>query len=340
MKDNTKTDNTMYNTPYHTKDLSKLNILVTGGAGFIGSNIVEYLMKYNTGKVRVLDNLSNGNYINIAKYEKDPRFEFIEGDISNIGTCLQACKGIDVITHQAALGSVPRSIKDPARSNAANVTGFLNMLIAAKDSNIKRVVFASSSSVYGDHPALPKFEDVIGSPLSPYAVTKLTNELYAKVFGSTYGMEIIGLRYFNIFGPNQDPNNPYAAVIPIFVSKTIHREEVYIDGDGEQSRDFTFIENAVQANVKALLTDNPAAVNQIYNIAVGEKFSVNYLYQKIQEILGANHLPTYREARKGDVRNSLADISKATTLLDYNPIFKFEEGLPITVNYFAKMYQS
>jgi UDP-N-acetylglucosamine 4-epimerase len=311
---------------------------VTGGAGFIGSNIVEYLMKYGTGKVRVLDNLSNGNYKNIAKYETDSRFEFIEGDIANIGTCLQACKGIDMITHQAALGSVPRSIADPARSNAANVTGFLNMLIAAKDSNIKRVVFASSSSVYGDHPALPKFEDVIGSPLSPYAVTKLTNELYAKVFGSTYGMEIIGLRYFNIFGPKQDPNNPYAAVIPIFVSKTINKEVVFIDGDGEQSRDFTFIENAVQANVKALLTMNTEAVNQIYNIAVGEKFSVNYLYNKIQEILKAEHKPTYREARKGDVKNSLADISKARTLLDYDPKFKFEEGLPITVDYFAKMY--
>jgi UDP-N-acetylglucosamine 4-epimerase len=338
MKDNTQTDNLMYNIPYHTADLSKLSILVTGGAGFIGSNIVEYLMKYGTGKVRVLDNLSNGNYKNIAKYETDSRFEFIEGDIANIGTCLQACKGIDMITHQAALGSVPRSIADPARSNAANVTGFLNMLIAAKDSNIKRVVFASSSSVYGDHPALPKFEDVIGSPLSPYAVTKLTNELYAKVFGSTYGMEIIGLRYFNIFGPKQDPNNPYAAVIPIFVSKTINKEVVFIDGDGEQSRDFTFIENAVQANVKALLTMNTAAVNQIYNIAVGEKFSVNYLYNKIQEILKAEHKPTYREARKGDVKNSLADISKARTLLDYDPKFKFEEGLPITVDYFAKMY--
>jgi UDP-N-acetylglucosamine 4-epimerase len=338
MKDNTQTDNLMYNIPYHTADLSKLSILVTGGAGFIGSNIVEYLMKYGTGKVRVLDNLSNGNYKNIAKYETDSRFEFIEGDIANIGTCLQACKGIDMITHQAALGSVPRSIADPARSNAANVTGFLNMLIAAKDSNIKRVVFASSSSVYGDHPALPKFEDVIGSPLSPYAVTKLTNELYAKVFGSTYGMEIIGLRYFNIFGPKQDPNNPYAAVIPIFVSKTINKEVVFIDGDGEQSRDFTFIENAVQANVKALLTTNTEAVNQIYNIAVGEKFSVNYLYNKIQEILKAEHKPTYREARKGDVKNSLADISKARTLLDYDPKFKFEEGLPITVDYFAKMY--
>lgn len=338
MKDNTQTDSLMYNIPYHTADLSKLSILVTGGAGFIGSNIVEYLMKYGTGKVRVLDNLSNGNYKNIAKYETDSRFEFIEGDIANIGTCLQACKGIDMITHQAALGSVPRSIADPARSNAANVTGFLNMLIAAKDSNIKRVVFASSSSVYGDHPALPKFEDVIGSPLSPYAVTKLTNELYAKVFGSTYGMEIIGLRYFNIFGPKQDPNNPYAAVIPIFVSKTINKEVVFIDGDGEQSRDFTFIENAVQANVKALLTMNTEAVNQIYNIAVGEKFSVNYLYNKIQEILKAEHKPTYREARKGDVKNSLADISKARTLLDYDPKFKFEEGLPITVDYFAKMY--
>lgn len=330
----------MYEIPYHTKDLSKVKVLITGGAGFIGSNIVEYLMKYGIGKVRVLDNLSNGNYKNISKFENDPRFEFIEGDIANIGTCLQACKGMDIITHQAALGSVPRSIKDPARSNQANVTGYLNMLIAAKDSNIKRVVYASSSSVYGDHPALPKVEDNVGNPLSPYAVTKFTNELYAKVFGSTYDMEIIGLRYFNIFGPNQDPNNPYAAVIPIFVSKILSKDDVFIDGDGEQSRDFTFVENAVQANIKALLTDNKEAVNQVYNIAVGEKFSVNYLYAQIQKILGSDHNPIHREARKGDVRNSLADISKAKNLLDYDPKFRFEDGLPITVNYFSKMYEN
>jgi UDP-N-acetylglucosamine 4-epimerase len=330
----------MYDHPYHEKDISKLKVLVTGGAGFIGSNIVEYLLKYGVGKVRVLDNLSNGNYKNISKYEGDPRFEFIEGDIANIGTCLQACKGIDIITHQAALGSVPRSIKDPARSNQANVTGFLNVLIAAKDSNIKRVVYASSSSVYGDHPALPKIEENVGNPLSPYAVTKYTNELYGKVFGLTYGMEIIGLRYFNIFGPNQDPNNPYAAVIPIFVSKILTKEDVFIDGDGEQSRDFTFVENAVQANIKALLTENIDAVNQIYNIAVGEKFSVNYLYNQIEKILGITHKPIHRDARKGDVRNSLADISKAKKLLDYDPKFRFEDGLPITVKYFAKMYET
>jgi UDP-N-acetylglucosamine 4-epimerase len=330
----------MYDHPYHEKDISKLKVLVTGGAGFIGSNIVEYLLKYGVGKVRVLDNLSNGNYKNISKYEGDPRFEFIEGDIANIGTCLQACKGMDIITHQAALGSVPRSIKDPARSNQANVTGFLNVLIAAKDSNIKRVVYASSSSVYGDHPALPKIEENVGNPLSPYAVTKYTNELYGKVFGLTYGMEIIGLRYFNIFGPNQDPNNPYAAVIPIFVSKILTKEDVFIDGDGEQSRDFTFVENAVQANIKALLTENIDAVNQIYNIAVGEKFSVNYLYNQIEKILGITHKPIHRDARKGDVRNSLADISKAKKLLDYDPKFRFEDGLPIAVKYFAKMYET
>jgi UDP-N-acetylglucosamine 4-epimerase len=330
----------MYDHPYHEKDISKLKVLVTGGAGFIGSNIVEYLLKYGVGKVRVLDNLSNGNYKNISKYEGDPRFEFIEGDIANIGTCLQACKGMDIITHQAALGSVPRSIKDPARSNQANVTGFLNVLIAAKDSNIKRVVYASSSSVYGDHPALPKIEENVGNPLSPYAVTKYTNELYGKVFGLTYGMEIIGLRYFNIFGPNQDPNNPYAAVIPIFVSKILTKEDVFIDGDGEQSRDFTFVENAVQANIKALLTENIDAVNQIYNIAVGEKFSVNYLYNQIEKILGITHKPIHRDARKGDVRNSLADISKEKKLLDYDPKFRFEDGLPITVKYFAKMYET
>ena len=204
----------MYENKYHQTDISKKSFLVTGGAGFIGSHIVEYLMKYGAGKVRVLDNLITGNYKNIAPYENDPRFEFIEGDITQIGTCLKACEGIDVVTHQAALGSVPRSIKDPARTNSINVDGFLNVLIAAKENNIKRVVYASSSSVYGDSPKLPKVESEIGSPLSPYAVSKYTNELYAKVFGSTYGMELIGLRYFNIFGPRQDPNGPYAAVIP------------------------------------------------------------------------------------------------------------------------------
>jgi len=326
----------MYETKYHDKDISQTNFLVTGGAGFIGSHIVEYLMKYGAGKVRVLDNLITGNYKNIAPYENDPRFEFIEGDITQIGTCLKACEGIDLITHQAALGSVPRSIKDPARTNAINVEGFLNVLIAAKDSNIKRVVYASSSSVYGDSPKLPKVEAEIGAPLSPYAVSKYTNELYGKVFGSTYGMEIIGLRYFNIFGPRQDPNGPYSAVIPICTSKTLKGETVFIDGDGEQTRDFTFVENAVQANIKALLTDNQEAVNQVYNIAVSENFSVNYMFERIIEILGIDAKPQYREARKGDVRNSLADISKAKNLLGYAPQFTFADGLPITVKFFAQ----
>lgn len=325
----------MYDQPYHSKDISKLKFLVTGGAGFIGSHIVEYLLKFGAGKVRVLDNLITGNYTNIQKYENDPRFEFIEGDITQIGTCLKACEGMDIITHQAALGSVPRSIKDPARTNAINVDGFLNVLIAAKDCNIRRVVYASSSSVYGDSPKLPKVEQEIGSPLSPYAVSKYTNELYAKVFGSTYGMELIGLRYFNIFGPRQDPNGPYAAVIPIFTSKTLKGETVYIDGDGEQTRDFTFVENAVQANIRALLTDNPEAVNQVYNIAVAENFSVNYMYEKIIGILGIDAKPSYRAARTGDVRDSLADISKAQRLLEYQPKYKFSEGLPITVKYFS-----
>jgi len=326
----------MYETKYHDRDISQTSFLVTGGAGFIGSHIVEYLMKYGAGKVRVLDNLITGNYKNIAPYENDPRFDFIEGDITQIGTCLKACEGIDLITHQAALGSVPRSIKDPARTNAINVDGFLNVLIAAKDSNIKRVVYASSSSVYGDSPKLPKVEAEIGSPLSPYAVSKYTNELYGKVFGSTYGMELIGLRYFNIFGPRQDPNGPYAAVIPIFTSKTLKGETVFIDGDGEQTRDFTFVENAVQANIRALLTENTEAVNQVYNIAVSENFSVNYMFERIIEILGIEAKPQYREARKGDVRNSLADISKAKNLLGYAPKFTFAEGLPITVKFFAQ----
>lgn len=328
----------MYNIKYHDKDLSSFSFLVTGGAGFIGSNIVEYLLKYGAGKVRVLDNLATGRASNLAEFKSHPAFEFIEGDIRDLEVCRNVCRGIDFVSHQAALGSVPRSIKEPENTNAVNVSGFVNMLIAAKDAEVKQFVYASSSSVYGDEKSLPKVEEKIGDPLSPYAVSKYTNELYAKVFHSVYGMKVLGLRYFNIFGPKQDPNGMYAAVIPLFVSKILKREEVFIDGDGEQTRDFTFVENAVQANVLAMLTENAAAAANVYNIAVGQNFSVNQLYQNIQHLLNSDHLPTYRESRKGDVRNSLADITRANTLLRYHPQFDFEKGLAITVSYFTQIY--
>lgn len=326
----------MFDTPYHSKDLSQSSFLVTGGAGFIGSNIVEYLLKFGAKKVRVLDSLITGNYKNIQPFESNPGFEFIEGDITYLDTCKKACEGIDYVSHQAALGSVPRSIKDPARSNEINVNGFLNVLIAAKESTVKQFVYASSSSVYGDEKGLPKVEDKIGNPLSPYAVTKYTNELYAKVFYSSYGLKVIGLRYFNIFGPNQDPNGPYAAVIPLFVDKILKQEEVFINGDGEQTRDFTFVENAVQANIKAMLSENPNAVNNVFNIACGENFTVNQMYHQIEDLLHRKHAPTYRAAREGDIQDSLANIDKAKTLLGYEPQFSFEKGLAITVDYFLK----
>lgn len=329
----------MFDIKYHTKDLSEYSFLVTGGAGFIGSNIVEYLLKYGAKKVRVFDNLATGRLSNIEEFKSNPAFEYLEGDIRDLDTCRKACSGIDYVSHQAALGSVPRSIKEPENTNAVNVSGFLNMLIAAKDEGVKMFVYASSSSVYGDEPTLPKKEERIGKPLSPYAVSKYTNELYAQVFNTTYGFKVIGMRYFNIFGPKQDPNGMYAAVIPLFVSKIMKEEEVFIDGDGEQTRDFTFVENAVQANVLAMLTDNEKAVAQIYNIAVGENFSVNKMYGDIQQLLSSKHAATYREARKGDIRNSLADISKAQNLLGYNPQFNFDKGLEITVNYFKHLYQ-
>lgn len=327
----------MYETPYHSRNLSSLRILVTGGAGFIGSNIVEYLLRYGVGKVRVLDNLATGRKSNIEAFLSHPAFEFMEGDIRDLAICRRACEGVDFVTHQAAMGSVPRSIKEPENTNSVNVDGFLNVLIAAKDAGVKRFVFASSSSVYGDEKTLPKVEYKIGAPLSPYAVSKYTNELYARVFQDVYGIPVIGLRYFNIFGPKQDPEGMYAAVIPLFVSKILNREPVYIDGDGEQTRDFTFVENAVQANIRAMLSAPVEATNKIYNIAVGENFSVNFMYREIQRLLQSDHEPVYREARKGDIRNSLADITQARTFLGYDPRFDFKKGLALTVEYFRKL---
>ncbi|HXS36867.1 MAG TPA: SDR family oxidoreductase [Flavipsychrobacter sp.] len=323
---------------FHNKDISKSSFLVTGGAGFIGSHIVEYLLKNGAGKVTVLDNLATGFKKNVTLFSDYPQLEFIEGDIRDFETCKKTCEGIDYVSHQAALGSVPRSIKDPVTSNEVNVSGFINMITAAKDSGVKSFVYASSSSVYGDEPNLPKREGKVGNPLSPYAVTKKTNELYAEVFASLYKMKVVGLRYFNVFGPRQDPDGPYAAVIPLFVSGILKQTPVYINGDGEQTRDFTFVENAVQANIRGMLTDNEKAFGQAYNVAVGENFSVNYLYESIREMLGIEHQPTYREPRAGDIRDSLADISKAKELLGYQPTQRFADGLKPTVDFFKSLY--
>jgi UDP-N-acetylglucosamine/UDP-N-acetylgalactosamine 4-epimerase len=326
----------MYERTYYNDDLSQYSFLVTGGAGFVGSNIVEYLLKHGAKLVRVLDNLSEGYYDNLKEFEGNPAFEFLQGDITVLEDCHAACKGIDYVTHQAALGSVPRSIKTPEKTNKANVDGFLNMIIAARDANVKRFVYASSSSVYGDSPALPKLEDNIGNPLSPYAVSKYVNELYAGVFHKCYGMEVIGLRYFNIFGPKQSPKGAYAAVIPLFIQGIFDNNPPYINGDGEQTRDFTFVENAVQANVRAMFSSHPGAIGQVFNIAVGDRITINLLFNELARFAGSEMKAIHRDDREGDIRNSLADISKARELIGYNPQIKVEEGLKLTLDWFTK----
>ncbi len=323
---------------FHTKDISQNNFLVTGGAGFIGGHIAEYLLKNGAGKVRVLDNMVNGFEKNLDLLRNYSAFEFLEGDIRNEAICQEACTGIDYISHQAALGSVPRSIKEPVYFNEVNVGGFVNMLKAAVDNNVKQFVYASSSSVYGDEPTLPKQENRVGNCLSPYAATKKTNELYAQIFADVYGLKIMGFRYFNIFGSRQDPDGPYAAVIPLFVKGILSRTPVYINGDGEQTRDFTFVDNAVQINIKGMLSDQADALKKVYNVAVGEKFSVNYLYNACREQLQSDWQATYREPRVGDIRDSLADISLAQNLLDYQPTKKFENGLAETIEFFKYIY--
>ncbi len=321
---------------FHTMDISKSSFLITGGSGFIGSNIVAYLVSHNAGKVRILDNLLTSSIENIRSFLDLPNVEFIEGDIRDSETCAKACRGIDYVSHQAALGSVPRSVKDPQTTHAINSTGFLNMIVAARDANVKRFVYASSSSVYGDHPVLPKVEAETGKPLSPYAVSKKSNELYASVFASTYGMEVIGLRYFNIYGPNQSPDGAYAAVIPLFMQAVLDNKSPFIDGDGEQTRDFTYVENAVQANMRALLVQDPEALNQIYNVAVGERSSINELFNNIARLGQSNLKATHRATRPGDIQNSLADISKAKKLLGYSPSIHLAEGLNRTFEWFRK----
>jgi UDP-N-acetylglucosamine 4-epimerase len=322
----------MYETPYHITSLEKKSFLITGGAGFIGSNLVEYLLKYGAGKVRVLDNLSTGNLKNIEEFLTNTAFEFIEGDIRDIATCQKACEGIEYVSHQAALGSVPRSINDPIATNEVNINGFLNMLVASRDNKCKRFVYAASSSTYGDSKELPKVEGIIGKPLSPYAVTKYVNELYADVFSKTYGIETIGLRYFNVFGPRQDPNGAYAAVIPLFIKAIKEDKPATINGDGETSRDFTFVENVVQANIMALVVDNKVAINQVYNVACGERTTLNELWHCLLEISDKNIEPIYNFERIGDVRHSLANIEKAKLLLNYNPSLTFRVGLRKTVS--------
>ncbi len=320
--------------------------LITGVAGFIGCNLLERLLTLDQ-QVVGLDNFATGHRHNLEQIqaavspEQWVRFRFIEGDIRRPDDCRAACAGVDYVLHQAALGSVPRSLEDPLTTNAANIDGFLNMLVAARDAQVTRFVYAASSSTYGDHPALPKMEDTIGRPLSPYAVTKLVNEQYAEVFARVYGFRCIGLRYFNIFGAHQDPNGAYAAVVPKWVSAMIHNEPVYINGDGETSRDFCYIANTVQANLLAATADHPEAANQVYNVAVGDRTTLNDLFRAIRDNLAQRfpHLkdlqPVYRDFRPGDVRHSQADVSKARHLLGYAPSHRIMDGLAEAMDWYV-----
>jgi len=320
--------------------------LVTGVAGFIGSNLAEALLKLNQ-RVTGLDNFATGHRHNLDQVRAavgaaaSERFTFIQGDIRNQDDCARACQGVDFVLHQAALGSVSRSIDDPVTTNAVNVDGFVNMLVNARDAKVRRFVYAASSSTYGDHPDLPKIEDRIGKPLSPYAVTKYVNELYADVFGRTYGQETIGLRYFNVFGPRQDPHGAYAAVIPQWVAALIHNDALRINGDGETSRDFCFIDNVVQANILAALADQDA-VGQVYNVALGERTTLNQLYDMMRTELSerfphaAAHKPEYVDFRRGDVRHSQADIGKAQALLGYQPTHRIDAGLKQAMDWYVR----
>jgi len=320
--------------------------LITGVAGFIGCNLLETLLKLDQNVVG-LDNFATGHRHNLEQIkaavtpEQWARFTFIEGDIRTLDDCRKACNGVDYVLHQAALGSVPRSLEDPITTNTANIDGFLNMLVAARDAKVARFVYAASSSTYGDHPGLPKVEDRIGKPLSPYAVTKLVNEQYADVFTRAYGFRTIGLRYFNIFGAHQDPNGAYAAVVPKWTAAMIANEPVWINGDGETSRDFCYIANTVQANLLAATVENEDATNQVYNVAVGDRTTLNDLFEAIRSTLEPRfpHLkgfkPSYRDFRAGDVRHSLADISKAQTLLGYVPSHRIKEGLVEAMDWYV-----
>lgn len=313
------------------------NVLITGGAGFIGSNLVaSFLADPRVNKVRVLDNLSNGYIENLDEFRDNNDFEFIKGDIRDFQTCLDALGGIDIISHQAALGSVPRSIKDPKISTEVNILGTVNLLQAAVECGVKRIVLAFSSSTYGDHPGLPKVEDKIGKPLSPYAVTKAAIEQFCEVFGNTYGIEWIGLRYFNVFGPKQNPSNPYAAVIPIFSKAFLDKGEIIVNGDGETSRDFTYVDNVVEMNKLAMFTSKSDALNHIYNTACNERVSLNQMIQKLAEITGNEIKVTYGPERACDVKHSLASIEKAKDLLGYKPLVYFNDGLEKVVDWYRE----
>jgi UDP-N-acetylglucosamine/UDP-N-acetylgalactosamine 4-epimerase len=324
--------------------LADKKILVTGGAGFIGSNLIEELLSLKSNVV-CLDNFSTGKKENVTSYSNNSNFTLIEGDIRNLEDCKKAVEGIDYVLHQAALGSVPRSINDPATTNDVNVTGFLNMLIASRDAGVKRFVYAASSSTYGDSDTVPKVEDVIGRPLSPYAITKYVNELYADVFSKTYGLETIGLRYFNVFGRRQDPNGAYAAVIPKIVSQLINLESPVINGDGTYSRDFTYIDNIIQANLLSLVTTDKKAINTIYNVAFGERNTLNDLVNYLKDFLSEFNSKIkdvevlYGPTRLGDIPHSHANIEKAKAKLNYNPQFSLQEGLKESVNWYWKNLQ-
>ena len=319
--------------------LSDKNILVTGGAGFIGSNLSEVLLEKGN-KVVCLDNFATGKRANIAHLLSNPMFTLIEGDIRNLNDCKGAVEGVDYVLHQAALGSVPRSINDPITSNDVNVSGFLNMLVASRDAGVKRFIYAASSSTYGDSESLPKVEDTIGKPLSPYAITKYVNELYADVFSKTFGLETIGLRYFNVFGRKQDPNGAYAAVIPKFVSRFMEGESPVVNGDGEYSRDFTYIDNVIQANILCMLTENKEAINTVYNVAFGERNTLNDLITYLKESLSEfdpkikDIQVAYGPNRVGDIPHSLASIDKAKNLLNYNPQYSLKKGLEEAIKWY------
>jgi len=320
-------------------ELDNSKILVTGGAGFIGSNLCEALLEKGN-KVICLDNFATGRRDNIENFKENKNFTLIEGDIRKIEDCLNATKGVDYVLHQAALGSVPRSIKDPITSNEVNISGFLNMLVAARDNGVKRFVYAASSSTYGDSESMPKVEDIIGKPLSPYAITKYVNELYADIFSTTYGLETIGLRYFNVFGRRQDPNGAYAAVIPKFVSQLINGESPVINGDGNYSRDFTYIDNVIQANLLSLVTTNEKAINTVYNVAYGDRNTLNDLMGYLKEYLSefdseiSTVEVTYGPNRAGDIPHSHASVDKAKDLLGYNPQFTLQKGLKEAVKWY------
>ena len=321
------------------QQIENKKILVTGGAGFIGSNLCEYLLQYNN-KVVCLDNFATGRTSNIQHLLNHPNFTLIVGDIRNLNDCHKAAEGVDYILHQAALGSVPRSINDPITTNDVNVSGFLNMLVAARDAKVKKMVYAASSSTYGDSESLPKVEDVIGKPLSPYAITKYVNELYADIFQRTYGLNTIGLRYFNVFGRKQDPNGAYAAVIPKFVMQLMKHESPIINGDGNYSRDFTYIDNVIQMNVLALLTENPEAMNTVYNTAFGDRTTLNDLMASLKKYLSEfdSKIGTietiYGPNRIGDIPHSLASIDKARKMLGYQPQFSMQQGLKEAVSWY------